>query len=301
MTSINQLISLPVLKETGVTLHLKREDHIHPVISGNKYRKLKYNILEAKAKGITTLLTFGGAFSNHIVATACAGQEHGFKTIGIIRGEELVSKWQENPSLSIAKRYGMDFKFIPRETYRHKNSPVFLEGLQREFGSCFILPEGGTNTFAVKGCEEILVPGDTEFDVVCCCVGTGGTMAGLINAAAPHQKILGFPALKGEFLQKDICSFVQRDNWALQNNYHFGGYAKVDAGLVQFINDFKMSTGIPLDPIYTGKMLYGILDLVQKGIFLPGTRILAIHSGGLQGIPGMNMKLKNRNLPLLDL
>ncbi len=301
MTIINQHIAFPVLKEKGVTLCLKREDLIHPVISGNKCRKLKYNILEAKAKGFGTLLTFGGAFSNHIVATACAGQEHGLRTIGIIRGEELVAKWQGNPTLAKAMDYGMAFKFISRNDYRRKNHPDFIQDIQNEFGDCYILPEGGTNRLAVKGCEEILVKEDSGFDTICCCVGTGGTIAGIINTAGPHQNILGFPALKGDFLKKDICSFVQKNNWSLQTDYHFGGYAKVTPELIAFINDFKDHTGIPLDPIYTGKMMYGILDQVKKKRFPPGTRILAIHSGGLQSVKGLNLILKNRNLPLVNL
>ncbi|WP_422861649.1 1-aminocyclopropane-1-carboxylate deaminase/D-cysteine desulfhydrase [Flagellimonas sp. W118] len=296
----NQKIDLPILEEKGVTLCLKREDTIHPHISGNKYRKLKYNLLEAQKLGHNTLLTFGGAFSNHIVATAYAGKEKGFKTIGVIRGEELKDNWHDNPTLNLAHEHGMEFQFVSRSDYRRKNDKIFLEGLQNVVGKCYIVPEGGTNAFAVKGCMEILMETDSNFDFICSAVGTGGTILGLINSAKPHQTIWGFPALKGDFLTEDIRKFARNDNWELVSDYHFGGYAKVDADLIHFINTFRKETGIPLDPIYTGKMVFGIFDLIKKDAFKKGTQILAIHTGGLQGIKGMNLALKKRNLPLLD-
>ncbi|SDQ05252.1 1-aminocyclopropane-1-carboxylate deaminase/D-cysteine desulfhydrase [Flagellimonas zhangzhouensis] len=296
----NQHIDHPLLKEKGVTLYLKREDAIHPFISGNKYRKLKYNLLEVKKQGQRTLLTFGGAFSNHIAAAAFAGHEQGLKTIGVIRGEELEGNWQENPTLKLAHEHGMEFYFVSRSDYRRKNEVDFQKELKESLGDFYLLPEGGTNALAVKGCEEILTDTDAQFDVICSAVGTGGTIAGLINAAKPHQTVLGFPALKGDFLTEDIRSFVQNENWRLVTDYHFGGYAKVDENLVAFINQFKEATNIPLDPIYTGKMLFGIFDLIKQGVFTPGTQILAIHTGGLQGIKGMNLVLKKKNLPLLN-
>ncbi|UII74815.1 pyridoxal-phosphate dependent enzyme [Flagellimonas sp. HMM57] len=301
MSIPNQNVDLPILKEKGVTLHIKREDTIHPFISGNKYRKLKYNLIEAKKLGYGTLLTFGGAFSNHIAAAAYAGNTSGIKTIGVVRGEELAEQWQENPTLQLAKEHGMHFHFVSRSEYRKKNTIGFLNDLKESFGECYILPEGGTNELAVKGCEEILTYSDTQFDVVSSCVGTGGTLAGLINSAQSHQTVLGFPALKGDFLKEDILKFVQNENWNLISDYHFGGYAKFDERLIEFINAFKKETEIPLDPIYTGKMLFGILNMIKKGVFEQGTRILAIHTGGLQGIEGMNLVLKKKNLPLLDL
>ncbi len=295
----HQHIDLPFLHEKGVTLHIKREDTIHPLISGNKYRKLKYNLLEAKKQGHHTLLTFGGAFSNHIAAVACVGKEQGFKTIGIIRGEELENSWPNNPTLQLAHEQGMRFHFVSRSDYRCKNDDSFLEKLETRFGKFYLLPEGGTNDLAVKGCEEILTESDAQFDVVCCAVGTGGTMAGLINATTPYQNVVGFPALKGDFLKEDIAKFVQNDRWKLVSDYHFGGYAKADRDLVGFINQFRDETGIPLDPIYTGKMLFGIFDLVKQDVFPKNTQILAIHTGGLQGIKGMNLVLEKKNLPLL--
>ena len=291
---------MPLLREKGVELHLKREDTIHPLISGNKYRKLKYNLLEAKKAGKQTLLTFGGAFSNHIAATAYAGHEQVIKTVGVIRGEELQDNWQDNPTLTLAHEHGMQFHFVPRTDYRLKNEPSFLQKLKETYGDVYVLPEGGTNALAIKGCEEILTAEDAVFDYICCAVGTGGTVAGLINAAQPHQTVLGFPALKGDFLTEEIRTFVHNDRWKLVIDYHFGGYAKVDQPLIDFINLFKEKTGVPLDPIYTGKMLFGIFDLVKKDVFTPGTQILAIHTGGLQGIKGMSRILKKKNLPLLN-
>lgn len=278
-------------------LFIKREDAIHPIISGNKYRKLKYNLSEAKNKGFTTLLTFGGAHSNHIAALAACGKEFDFKTIGIIRGEELVNKVDVNPTLSYAKTQGMLLEFITRTAYRKKDDFSFISELKTLFGDFYLIPEGGTNELAVKGCEEILNEEDSMFDFICCSVGTGGTISGLINSSKSHQKILGFPALKGGFLQNDIRKFARQDNWELIEDYHFGGYAKINAELVTFLNDFKAQYNVLLDPIYTGKMMYGIYKLRERDYFPKGSKILAIHTGGLQGIKGMNMRLKQKGLP----
>jgi 1-aminocyclopropane-1-carboxylate deaminase len=280
-------------------LVIKREDQIHPIISGNKFRKLKYNLEEAKLKGFKTLLTLGGAFSNHIAAVAEVGKQFGFKTIGVIRGEELVDKIEENPTLKLAQQAGMNFKFVTREAYRNKTSKQFIEGLKQEFGDFYLIPEGGTNDLAIKGCKEILSELDKDFNYICCSVGTGGTISGLINCSKPSQQILGFSALKGDFLKEDIGKFVEKKNWQLITEYHFGGYAKINEELISFINEFKSNFQIPLDPIYTGKMMYGIFDLMEKRFFQHGSKILVIHTGGLQGIEGMNKKLKVKGLPLI--
>ncbi|MDP2542785.1 1-aminocyclopropane-1-carboxylate deaminase [Tenacibaculum discolor] len=300
----NEQIHLPILKTKGVELFVKREDTIHPFVSGNKFRKLKYNIEEAKRQEKDTLLTFGGAFSNHIAATASAGKIAGFKTIGIIRGDELgkdlVKTLSQNETLRNAYENGMQFKFVTRETYRNKTSEEFINELKNEFGNFYLVPEGGTNALAVQGCEEILTNEDEKFDYICCAVGTGGTISGLINSAKKHQKIIGFPALKGDFLVDEIKSFINKNEyWSLQNKYHFGGYGKYTEELIRFINEFKEQTGILLDPIYTGKMLFGILDLVAKDTFPKNSKILVIHTGGLQGIAGVNQKLKNKNQELI--
>ena len=295
--SVNQQISLS--NEKQVELYIKREDQIHPFVSGNKFRKLKYNLLEAEKLGQKTLLTFGGAYSNHIAATASAGQNSGFNTIGIIRGEELFNQIESNPTLRFAKQCGMQFKFVSRDQYKLKTTDAFLEKLKEEFGDFYILPEGGTNTLAIKGCEEILTDEDEIFDYICCSVGTGGTISGLINCSKPSQQVLGFSALKGDFLKQDISKFATKSNWKLITDYHFGGYAKINTELISFINKFKNDYQIPLDPVYTGKMMFGIFDLIEKNHFPKGSKILAIHTGGLQGIEGMNSILKKKNLPIL--
>jgi 1-aminocyclopropane-1-carboxylate deaminase len=296
---LNQKITYEL--PNGITLEIKREDLLHPFVSGNKFRKLKYNVVQAKAENHSVLLTFGGAFSNHIAAVAYAGKEQGFETIGVIRGEELRDKIAENPTLSFAQECGMRFEFVTREAYRHKTDAAFIAQLQAQFGSFYLVPEGGTNDLAVKGCEEILTELDADFDFVCCAVGTGGTISGLINSALSHQKVLGFPALKGDFLQDEIRNFVQNKNWELQTDYHFGGYGKVTTEFIEWINWFYAQTGIPLDPIYTGKMVFGVMDLIQRNYFPPKSKILMIHTGGLQGIAGMNAKLRNQNKPILIL
>lgn len=301
MQSINQLVELPLFAEKNITLVIKREDLLHPFISGNKFRKLKYNILAAQAEGKNTILTFGGAYSNHIAATAYAAKEKGLKAIGVIRGEELQNSWQQNTTLQKAHEDGMQFKFISREAYRQKEEERFIERLKNEFGEFYLVPEGGTNNLAIKGCEEIITQNDKEFNMICSSVGTGGTVSGLINASGPQQRIIGFSALKGDFLKAEVQKMVKKDNWEIRNDFHFGGYAKVTAQLVRFINEFKEKTQIPLDPIYTGKMMFGLYHMIKHDTFVPGTKILAIHTGGLQGITGMNSILKKKNLPLLHI
>ena len=296
--SENQAINLG--PNFNQTLCIKREDRIHPFVSGNKYRKLKYNLEQAKSEGKKTLLTFGGAFSNHILAVAAAGNELGFKTIGVIRGEELVSQVNTNPTLKLAKSCGMHLKFITREQFRNKTSEDLIATLKEEFGDFYLIPEGGTNNFAIKGCEEILTEDDFEFDFICCSVGTGGTISGIINASKQHQKILGFPALKGDFLQEEISKFATNLNWELITDYHFGGYAKINTELVSFMNQFKRNYHIPLDPVYTGKLMFGVMDLLKKGYFPVSSKILVIHTGGLQGISGMNERLKKKKMPLIS-
>ncbi|QIH38407.1 1-aminocyclopropane-1-carboxylate deaminase/D-cysteine desulfhydrase [Flavobacterium sp. Sr18] len=285
----------------SISVQIKREDLIHPFVSGNKFRKLKYNLLQAKEENQETLLTFGGAFSNHIVAVAFAGKEKGFKTIGIIRGDELAGKVAENPTLSFAQNCGMQLEFISREEYRLKSEVSFIENLKQKFGSFYLIPEGGTNDLAIKGCQEILGPEDAEFDYICCSIGTGGTISGIINSVLPHQKVLGFPALKGDFLKEEIRNFTQNDNWELLTDYHFGGYGKVNEVLIGFINQFYTENQIHLDPIYTGKMVFGVIDLIEKNYFPAESKILLIHTGGIQGIQGMNMKLRNKQLPTIDI
>ena len=294
---MNQEITLEL--PNAISLQIKREDLIHPFVSGNKFRKLKYNLAQAGKENHDTLLTFGGAFSNHIAAVAYAGYESGFKTIGIIRGDELADKISDNPTLSFAQSCGMHLEFVSREEYRTKIEDQFIERLKSKFGDFFLIPEGGTNGLAIRGCEEILTEDDAKFDYICCAVGTGGTISGIINSALPHQKVLGFPALKGDFLKEEIRNFVKNSNWQLITDYHFGGYGKITEELVQFINNFYIQNQVPLDPIYTAKMVFGVMDMIERNYFPSGSKILLIHTGGIQGIKGMNMKLIKKQLPII--
>lgn len=299
MNSFNQKISIDF--KNNIELFIKREDQLHSIISGNKLRKLKYNLEEAKRQNKSCLLTFGGAFSNHILAVAGAGNEFGFATIGIIRGEELEHKISENPTLLRAQDLGMKFHFVTRSQYRNKEEVTFLDSLKNKFGDFFLVPEGGTNSFAIKGCEEILTASDKSFFThITCAVGTGGTISGIINSSIEKQQIIGFSSLKGAFLSDVIRNFVNKTNWNIIEDYHFGGYGKINDELVSFLNLFYNHTSIPLDPVYTGKMVFGVMDLINKGYFLPNSKILMIHTGGLQGIKGMNFALRNKNRELIQ-
>lgn len=280
--SFNQKIAIP--NDFGIEVYVKREDVLHSEISGNKFRKLKYNLIEARTLGFTKLLTFGGAYSNHIAAVAAAGKEFGFETIGVIRGEELQEKYLENPTLKKASENGMQFEFVTRTQYRDKNNIEFLDQLKEKFGDFYLIPEGGTNKLAVKGCKEILTDDDKMFDFICCAVGTGGTISGIINSLKPHQKAIGFPALKGDFLTEDIQKYAENSQWNLVTDYHFGGYAKLNDELRQFMKQFFKKYLISLDPVYTSKTFFGVIDLISKGYFKPDSKILIIHTGGLQGL-----------------
>jgi 1-aminocyclopropane-1-carboxylate deaminase len=287
-------ISLPVLKEKEVRLFIKRIDKIHPFVSGNKWFKLKYNLLEAEKQGLNTLLTFGGAYSNHIAATAFAAKEKGIKSIGIIRGEEHLPL---NPTLRFAIDNGMKLRYISRSNYKKKTSANFLKALINQFGDCYFIPEGGTNELAIQGAAEILDVNDIQ-DYICCAVGTGGTIAGIIKASNDNQTVIGFPAIKGfEQLEKDVNDWTNATNYKFINDYVGNGYAKINSELVNFINEFKVFHNVPLDAIYTAKMMMGILDLVDKDYFPKGSSILSIHTGGLQSNKGMSERL-GVSLPL---
>lgn len=293
-------IEHPLLKQKNIKLSILREDMIHTSISGNKYRKLKYNLIKAKELGFTKLITFGGAFSNHIAATAAAANLTAMEVIGFIRGEEVEQLIDSNPTLSFAKHQGMKFKFMSRAEYRLKDTPEFIQALQQQYPDHYIIPEGGTNALAIQGCEEILHPACHEYQYIGCAIGTGGTITGLINSSLNEQTVLGFPALKGEFFSEEICKLTIKRNFKILTSYHFGGYGKVSEELINFINSFKSQTHIPLDPIYTGKMVYGLFDLINKDFFPVNTKILAIHTGGLQGIEGINKQLKKKNKTIIQ-
>ena len=287
-----QEITDSALEDSGIRLLIKRDDLIHKHISGNKWRKLKYNLAEAVQQNHHALLTFGGAYSNHIAATAFAASKAGLESIGIIRGEDDAT----NPTIRFARGHGMKLKFVSREVYRKKTDESFLDELEEEFGRCFVIPEGGANGLGVRGCAEILPEVKEDFDVVCSAAGTGTTLAGLAISLNENQKLLGFPALKGgDFLKDEVTTLINESrlkppatiNYQLVADYHFGGYAKIKPELLDFINGFQKRTGIPLDPIYTAKMMFGIYDFIGKGYFEKNTSILAIHTGGLQGWEGM--------------
>ena len=295
-------ISIPIIEiplEKNIRLFLKREDLIHPHISGNKYWKLFYNInsyLEPKPEN-PFIITFGGAFSNHIAATAALGKKFQLKVLGIIRGEELQNKFQENPTLKLAHENGMEFRFVTREAYRNKESLTQI--LQKEFPEALIIPEGGTNDRAVEGIQYMLNSETKSFDYLCTAVGTGGTVAGISKFAEENQQVLGFKVVDDDSLYNRVVELSKRNNCKLIEA-HDGGYGKISDENIRFINDFKEKYGIQLDPIYTGKMMRKIFELIDNNYFPDGSKILAFHTGGLQGIFGANERLKKQNRPLID-
>ena len=296
--SINEKVHF--INNSGLQLFLKREDKIHNIISGNKYRKLKFNLIKAKELGFKGLLTFGGAYSNHIPAVAYAAKKNGFKSLGFIRGEEIVNNYLENPTLKYSHDLGMKFKFLSRSNYKLKTNEYFLRKLKKKFKDYYLIPEGGTNALGVLGCQEILNDNDKEFDYICCSVGTGGTICGLINSSNENQKIIGFSSINKNYLLNDITKFVTNENWMLVDDFSFGGYGKVNNELIEFMNNFRLKYGILLDPIYTSKLVYGVLNLITNNFFKPNSKILMIHTGGHQGILPMNKFLKNKNLTTIN-
>jgi 1-aminocyclopropane-1-carboxylate deaminase len=288
----------------SISLDLLREDELHPLVSGNKFRKLKYNVQAALQGSYPGILTFGGAYSNHLVATAAACAEARIKSIGIVRGEEVARLWKGNPTLSTAAGLGMELHFVSREFYASKRGNVWADwksllGLDSS-KDYLVLPEGGTNELAIQGCAEILEDCD-DYDVVVAAVGTGGTLAGLIRGSSPQQHIIGISALPESGMSDLIRTFTKRTNWEIRYDYHGGRYASITPDLVQFMNTFYQQSGIPLDPVYTAKMLWGLKELFNSGQLSSDQRVLAIHTGGLQGIAGMNQKLEKKQWPrILD-
>ncbi|GAB2832871.1 pyridoxal-phosphate dependent enzyme [Actinocorallia aurea] len=257
----------------GVRLLLKRDDLIDPQIPGNKWRKLRHNLAEAAAQGHDTLLTFGGAYSNHIRATAAAGRRCGFRTIGIIRGEEHAPL---NPVLEFATAQGMELRYVSRTAYRDKPVPP---------GRFYVLPEGGSNGLAVRGCVELAEEITEPYDVLCCPVGTGGTLAGLSLGLRPGARALGFAVLKGGGFLADEVRRLQAEHgrtsesWSLRTDFHHGGYARTTPELTAFTADFTTRHGVRLDPIYTGKMLFGVYTMAATGELPPGTTVIAVITG----------------------
>ncbi|MEQ8240457.1 MAG: pyridoxal-phosphate dependent enzyme [Cyclobacteriaceae bacterium] len=294
-TSTTEKIVTDWSERAEINLYVKHDDLVHPTIIGNKWRKLKYNLQEARRLSRKTLLTFGGAFSNHIHATAAAAKEYGFESIGIIRGEELGH--DSNPTLRFAHAHGMDLRFISRANFRlFKDNPKLME---MDLSSVYLLPEGGTNDLAIKGCAEIPSEIQVAFDYLITSIGTGGTMAGLIEGAKGKGEIIGVSALKGNFIQKDLEILlsennIQKTNYRVLTSYHFGGYGRVNSELIQFINETKNLEGLKLDPIYTGKTYFAVRDMARKNYFTRGSNVVFLHTGGLQGVDGFNQKHDNK-------
>jgi 1-aminocyclopropane-1-carboxylate deaminase len=276
--------------EQGLKVFIKRDDLIHPIISGNKWRKLKYLLKEAQNQNKTHLITFGGAYSNHLLATSAAAAKFGFKSTGFVRGEEV-----NNDMLFLCRLHGMNLIFTDRESYRDKK--LLFDKHFANDNEAFFIDEGGSSTLGVKGCSELINELDNTYDHIICACGTGTTAAGIINGITEHQLSTQFhsvPVLKnGEFLRKDIDVFLESPAaYNLHTEYHFGGYGKVNEELIRFVKQFVATTGILIEPIYTGKMLYALYDLAVKSYFSPGSRILAIHTGGIWGLLGMKDKFE---------
>ena len=295
-SSINQSIGVI----DGHSIVIKREDLIHPIISGNKFRKLKYILEEVIDANIPIIITYGGAFSNHLAATATAAKSLGIKTLGIVRGEEWKNKISESTTLTFCQKEGMYLICIPRTIYAKKEASLEVQQILENYPKYRLIPEGGTEALALKGCSEILESTDFDFDSVCCSVGTGGTFTGLIQSSSLKQKVLGFNALNNPSVKDFILTQTQKTNWEINSDYTFGGYAKTNTSLISFMNTFYQQYKIPLDPVYTGKMLFAIFDLIKTRQWKWGKQILVIHTGGLQGISGINRQLQKKNTLLLS-
>jgi 1-aminocyclopropane-1-carboxylate deaminase len=279
-----QEITDPELGARSVRLFLKRDDLISPDLPGNKWRKLKYNLQAARRDGHRTLLTFGGAYSNHIRATAAAGARFGFGTIGVIRGEEHQPL---NPSLRYAADRGMRLVYLDRASYRRKTSADVTGPLRDRFGRFYLLPEGGSNALAARGCAELPAEITVPFDVLCVPCGTGGTLAGVAAGLAGRQRAIGFSALRGgaSFLPEAIRALQDeafgglRGRWRVDDEFHCGGFARRTPGLDAFIADFRARHGIALDWVYVAKMLYGLYAQAGRGMFAPGATVVAVVTG----------------------
>jgi 1-aminocyclopropane-1-carboxylate deaminase len=295
-----QPILHPSAERRGVRLLLWRDDLVNPTLPGNKARKLKYNLRQAWAEGHTRLLTFGGAYSNHLAAVAAAGQHYHFETIGLVRGEEHLPL---NPTLARCVADGMVLHYLDRTTYRRRTESAFLAALRRQYGPVYLLPEGGTNMLALPGVAELIgeLRLHTDFDAIAVAVGTGGTLAGLAQGLAEADypaRAVGIAALKGaDFLRTEVDALLAATGtggagYELHTGYDFGGYAKLPTELRAFIHQFEVDYGVLLDPIYTGKLLFGVLDLIEQGHFARGSTVVAVHTGGLQAWAGFEQGAK---------
>ncbi len=283
LTQIND----PLLERCRIELWIKRDDLLHPVISGNKWRKLKYCLHHALSLGMDTVVSMGGAYSNHLHALAYAGKQLGLKTVGLVRGEQLSVL---TPTLCDVQHWGMALKFVSRTEYRALRQYRAFDSFPDLKPQQYWLPEGGAQVLALKGVAELVNEITMPYDALCVPCGTGTTLAGIAGAVPDNVAVLGFAALKNaDFLNAEVEALLARPchNWKINMAYHFGGFAKTNASLTSFIEDFEFKTKVSLDPVYTGKMMYALYDLLQKGYFKPGQRIIALHTGGLQGKRGI--------------
>lgn len=278
--SYEQKIEQPLFAQKQVEVWMKRDDLLHPFVSGNKYRKLKYLAQDALQQGKQHLVTFGGAYSNHLVATASAGAALGLKTTAILRGEEAFN----NPMLSICRLYGMEFQQVSREGYRNKDA-TFAKHFGNN-GDVYRIDEGGYSALGAQGCADIHTELTQTYSHIFCAVGTGTTVAGLINGASEGTQVHGVVVLKGaEYLKTEIDNLLATPkDFTLHHNFYFGGYGKFDAEIMHFIKEFASATGVLLDPVYTAKMMMGLKQLIQQDYFSKNSKILVIHTGGLWGL-----------------
>lgn len=301
-----QKLDDPVFRSAGVHCSVLRLDTFSSFANGNKFFKLKQNILQAKAQGFNKILSFGGAYSNHIHALALAGRHFGISTVGVIRGDDLSVM---NATLTDATAAGMDLHFISREDYKHRHDAKFLDFIRRQYPDCFIVPEGGSNMLGVQGCMEIIdhiySHGVSRADLIVVPCGTAATLAGIAASCEAGERVLGFSVLKNaQYLDSEVdkyfsdLSLASRDNWTISHDYHCGGYARLSAELVSFIDDFQQRHAIPIEPVYSGKMFFGLYQMLQapQHPIAAGTHVVAIHTGGLQGARGMATKMQQERM-----
>jgi len=301
--SIVQEVHFSLLKESGNRLFIKRDDLIHSEVSGNKWRKLKYNIELARESKLDGVLTFGGAFSNHLVATAAACQMAGLKSVGVVRGEELNA--QSNETLKRCSAYGMELVFISRSDYGERHERLFQEDLKSRFPNFHLVPEGGANYYGMIGCQELMNETSNDFDIVALAQGTTTTSCGILMGLPEQTSLWVFPVLKGFESSREMSELLKRaafeSDWVAEllqkvevyNDYHFGGYARVTSELLDFIEDFYKETSVPLDPVYTGKAMFGLIEKIGE-LGFKNKRILFVHTGGLQGAQAIFEKQKRK-------
>ncbi len=282
---ILQAVELPVLRDRGIQLRVLREDLRHHPAAGNKWHKLRYNLQAAIEQGHRSVLSFGGAWSNHILALAASAGQRDLESIGVIRGE---AEYADNPLLSEARAHGMRLHFIDRAEYRKRHDPAWQQTLRARFGHPYLIPEGGSNTLGARGCqalgERLLAETGGDFDMLCCAVGSGGTLAGLSRALLPARRAIGYAVVKDTSLPRRIADLLA--DGAPQpelRNAARRGYGRSDAELTAFVEDFIRQTGIPIEPVYTGKLFMRLLEDIERGNFPPGNRLIVLHSGGVWG------------------